>query len=59
MLGNSNLEITYVRFKAIPAVTLKKSCSGMLRCVALVRTDVSGESSAYIIRLIRIGGLGT
>jgi hypothetical protein len=33
--------------------------SGMLRRVALVRTDVSEESSASIIRESRIGGLGT
>jgi hypothetical protein len=31
----------------------------MLRRVALVRTDVSEEPSAYIIRVIRIGELGT
>jgi DNA-binding TFAR19-related protein (PDSD5 family) len=33
--------------------------SGMLRRVALVRTDLSKELSAYIIRLTRIGELGT
>jgi hypothetical protein len=33
--------------------------SGMLRSVALVRTDVSEERSAYIIRVTRIGELGT
>jgi hypothetical protein len=31
----------------------------MLRRVALVRTDVSEEPSAPIIRVIKIGGLGT
>jgi hypothetical protein len=31
--------------------------SGMLRYVALVRTDVSEEISAYIIRVTRIGEL--
>jgi hypothetical protein len=31
----------------------------MLRCVALVRTDVSGELSASFIRVTRIGELGT
>jgi hypothetical protein len=33
--------------------------SWMLRRVALVRTDVSEELSAYIIRVTRIGVLGT
>jgi hypothetical protein len=33
--------------------------SGMLRRVALVRTDVSEEPSSYFIRLTRIGKLGT
>jgi hypothetical protein len=33
--------------------------SGMLRRVALVRTDVSEERSASIVRVIRIGELGT
>jgi hypothetical protein len=32
---------------------------GMLRCVALVRTYVSGELSASIIRVTRINELGT
>jgi hypothetical protein len=34
-------------------------CSGMLRCVALVRTDVSEELSASFIRVTRIGEIGT
>jgi hypothetical protein len=33
--------------------------TGMLRCVALVRTDVSEERSASFIRVTRIGDLGT
>jgi hypothetical protein len=33
--------------------------SGMLRRVALVRTDVSEERSSSIIRVTRIGELGT
>jgi hypothetical protein len=33
--------------------------AGMLRRVALVRTDVSGERSASLIRVTRIDELGT
>jgi DNA-binding TFAR19-related protein (PDSD5 family) len=33
--------------------------SGKLRRVALVRTDASEEPSAYIIKVTRIGKLGT
>jgi hypothetical protein len=33
--------------------------SGMLHRVALVRIDVSEEPSVYIIRVTRIGELGT
>jgi hypothetical protein len=33
--------------------------SGMLRHMALVRTDVSEEPSASIMRVTRIGELGT
>jgi hypothetical protein len=33
--------------------------SGILLCVALVRTDVSEEPSASIIRVTRIGELAT
>jgi hypothetical protein len=33
--------------------------SGMLRCVALVGTDVSEERIAAIIRVTRVGELGT
>jgi hypothetical protein len=38
---------------------LRMTSSGMLRRVALVITDVSEDLSASIIRLTRIGGLGT
>jgi hypothetical protein len=40
-------------------MTMKMVSSGMLRRVALVRTDVSVERSASFIRVIRIGELGT
>jgi hypothetical protein len=35
------------------------ACYGILRFVALVRTEVSEELSAYIIRVTRTGELGT
>jgi hypothetical protein len=38
---------------------MKNAVSGMLRRVALVRTDVSEELNASIIRVTRIGELGT
>jgi hypothetical protein len=41
------------------AVTMKKVSSRMLRHVALVRTDVSEELSAFFIKVTRIGELGT
>jgi hypothetical protein len=38
---------------------LRMASCGMLRSVALVRTDVSKEPSASLIRVTRIGELGT
>jgi hypothetical protein len=38
---------------------MKKVSSGVLWCVALVTSDVSGEFSASFIRVTRIGELGT
>jgi hypothetical protein len=38
---------------------IRTASSGMLRRVALVRTDVTEEHSASIIRVTRIGELGT
>jgi hypothetical protein len=40
-------------------MTMKNGVLGMLRRVALVRTDVSEEPSASFIRVTRIGKLGT
>jgi hypothetical protein len=37
---------------------MKYGVSGILRCVALVRTDVSEEPGASFIRVTRIGELG-
>jgi cytochrome c oxidase subunit IV len=48
------------RFEVFMVVTIwKMVSSGMLRHVALVRTDVSEELSASFIRVRRIGELGT
>jgi hypothetical protein len=41
------------------SATRRKPSSGMLRRVALVRTVVSEDRSASIIRATRIGELGT
>jgi hypothetical protein len=40
-------------------VMTRMASSGILRRVALVRTDVSEELSASIIRVTRVGELGT
>jgi hypothetical protein len=40
-------------------VTIKNAFFGMLRLVALMRTDVSEERSASIMRVTRIGEQGT
>jgi hypothetical protein len=50
---------SYVRFEVFTAVTMKKASSGMPRRIALVRTDVSEEIRASIIRVTRINELGT
>jgi hypothetical protein len=47
------IDIFVIRFEVFTAVT-----SGMLRRVALVKTDVSEEPSASFIRATRIGELG-
>jgi hypothetical protein len=49
----------FVRFKVFTAATMKNGVLWMLRCVALVRTDVSEELSASFVRVTRIGELGT
>jgi hypothetical protein len=54
----SGLE-NWVRFEIFTAVIMKNGVSGMLHRVALVRTDVSEELSASIIKVTRIGELGT
>jgi hypothetical protein len=48
-----------VSFEVIMAVTMKTPSSGMLCRVAIVRTDVSGERVTFIIKVTKIGELGT
>jgi hypothetical protein len=47
-----------VKFEVFTAVDMKMPYSGMLRRVVLVRTDVSEELSATIIRVTKIDELG-
>jgi hypothetical protein len=50
------------KYKHILMVTSLQSrmpSSGMLRCITLVRTDVLEECSASIIRVTKIGEVGT
>jgi hypothetical protein len=49
----------YVRFEVFTAVSVRKPSSGTLRSVAPVTTGVSVESITSIIRVTRIGELGT
>jgi hypothetical protein len=49
----------YVRFEVFASVTMLSAVSVMWRRMALVRTDVLEERSAYIIRVRRICELGT
>jgi hypothetical protein len=52
------LKNVYVRFEVFTPF-LKNDVSGMLRCVALIRTEVSEEHIASIIKVKRIIDLGT
>jgi hypothetical protein len=49
----------YVRFEVFAAVAMNSTVFGMLRRLDLVRTDVSEEHIASIIRVTRIGELRT
>jgi hypothetical protein len=54
-----NLKYKYVRFEVFTAVTMKNASSWMLQRLAFVRIDFSEERSSSIIRVTRIGELGT
>jgi hypothetical protein len=51
--------LCYVRFEVFMAVSMKNAIFWDVSRVALVRTDASEERIPSIIRLTRIGGLGT
>jgi hypothetical protein len=53
-----SLNATVFQDAFIQKVILSMASSGMLRRVALVKTDVSEELSASFIRVTRIGELG-
>jgi hypothetical protein len=58
------MNIESMKIKKIAVINMnrivqKEWSSGMLRHVALVRTDVSEELSASFVKMTRIGELGT
>jgi hypothetical protein len=55
----SDKYLIFLHFRAVNTILLRMASSGMLHHVALVRTDVSEELSPSIIRVTRIGELGT
>jgi hypothetical protein len=57
-MGNQNRR-TDVRLKVFTAVTMKNAVFCDVAPCGFVRTDVSEERSASIIRVTRIGELGT
>jgi hypothetical protein len=63
VFGQLILLVSYLKIKIdskYKTISLKRmASSGMLRRVALVRTDVSEELSTSFIRVTRIGELGT
>jgi hypothetical protein len=56
---DSNSDIVWQKVRNQPRHKRRMTSSGMLRRVALVRTDVSEELNAAIIWVLRIGELGT
>jgi hypothetical protein len=59
LILSSTLHLSLPSFHVIKQLVCGIVSSGMLRRVALVRTDVSEELSASFIRVTRISELGT
>jgi hypothetical protein len=51
--------MVHIRFEVLMAVTVQTAIFWDVSHVALVRTDVLEERSTFIIRVTRIGELGT
>jgi hypothetical protein len=58
-MSSHSIEENYVRFEVFTAVTVMNAIFWKLHHVALLRTDILEEHSTSIIRVTRIGELGS